>query len=28
LKFLTERFELDTLPGVRAKVGNFSAALQ
>jgi phospholipase C len=28
LKFLTERFHLDPLPGVRAKVGNFSAALQ
>lgn len=28
LKFLTERFDLDPLPGVRAKVGNFSAALQ
>jgi phospholipase C len=28
LKFLTERFDLTPLPGVRAKVGNFSAALQ
>lgn len=28
LKFITERFDLEPLPGVRAKVGNFNAALQ
>ena len=28
LKFISERFGLEPLPGVRAKVGNLGAALQ
>ena len=28
LKFITERWGLEPLPGVRAKIGNLSAALQ